>query len=83
VFRFVQKSPPEFFEKGSGAFPTEPSARAFDAKIHSKKAPEHCVQIKRSLISKKWKSQVYLDYSISTDEIGRIELAESSLQIWA
>jgi len=32
-----------------------------------------------------WKSQVYLDDSIATDKVSRIELAESNsgLQIWA
>jgi len=37
--------PPGFFQTGSGAFPAAPSARAFDATIHLKTAPEHCVQI--------------------------------------
>jgi len=83
AFRFFPKSPPGFFETGSGAFPAAPSALAFDAKIHREKAPEHCVQVKRSLISIFWKSRVYLNYSISTDKIGMIEIAESSLQIWA
>jgi len=32
---------------------------------------------------KLWTSRVYFDYSISTDKIGKIELAESSLQIRA
>jgi len=80
-FGFVQKSPPGFFETGSGAFPAAPSLRAFAAKTHWEKAPEHCLQVKRTLISTFGKSRVYLDYSISTDKIGRIRLAESSLQI--
>ena len=81
MFRLVQKSPPGFLQTGSGAFPAAPSAQAFDATTHLKKAPEQSVQVKRSLISIFWKSRVYLDYSIATDKISRIELAESSLQI--
>jgi len=83
VFRFVQKSPPGFFQTESGAFPAAPSVRAFDAKIHRQKAFEHCVQVKRSLISVFWKSRVYLDYSSATDTIGSKKLAELSLQIRA
>jgi len=83
MFRLVQNFPPGFFQTGSGAFSAAPSARAFDAMAHPEKDPEHCVQVKRSLISIFWKSRLYLDYSISTDKISRIELAESSLQIWA
>jgi len=83
VCGLVEKSPPGFFKTGLGAFSTAPSAQAFDATNHLKKKTRHFVQVKRSLISIFWKSQVYLDYSISTDKIGRIELAESSLQICA
>jgi len=82
-FILFKNPPPGFFETRSGALPAAPSARALDAKIHREKAPEHCVQVKRSLISIFWKSRVHLDCSISTDKIGRIELAESSLQIYA
>jgi len=59
------------------------SAWAFDATTHLEKAPRHCVKLKRSWISIFWKSRVYLDHSIIIDKIGRIELAESSFQIWA
>jgi len=59
------------------------SAWAFDATTHLEKASRHCIQVMRSLISIFGKSRVYLDYSIATEKIGRIELAESSLQIWA
>jgi len=41
------------------------------------------ISLIRSLISIFWKPRVYLDYAITTDKMGRIELAESSLQIWA
>jgi len=82
-FHLVQNPPPGFFQTGSGAFSAAPSARTFDAMTHPKTALEHCVQVKRSLISIFWKSRVYLDHSISTVKIGRIELAESSLQIRA
>jgi len=51
VFCLVQKSLPGFFRTGWGAFPAAPSARAFNATIHRKKAPEHCAKVKRSLIS--------------------------------
>jgi len=44
---------------------------------------EKSPQGKATLISIFWRSRVYLDYSIVTDKIGRIEFAESSLQIWA
>jgi len=87
VFRLDQnlKSPPGFFQTGSavGAFPEVTSVRAFEARVPSEKSPQSNEQGKRSLISIFWKSRVYLDYSISTDQIGRTELAESSLQIWA
>ena len=83
VFRLVQNPPPGFLKTGSGAFLAAPSALDFDVTIHWKNAPSHFVHVKRSLISIFWKSRVYLDYSIATDKIGRIELAESSLQIWA
>ena len=72
-----------FFQTGSGAFLAARSARAFDATTHREKVPRHCVQAKRSLISICWKSRLFLDYSIATDKISRIELAESSLQICA
>jgi len=79
---FVQ-TPWDFFQTGSGAFRAARSARAFDATTHREKVPRHCVQAKWSLISICWKSRVFLDYSIATDKISRIELAESSLRIWA
>jgi len=80
VSRWVRKSPQGFFLAGSDAFPAASSARAFGATAQREKAPRHCVQVKRSLISIFWKSRVYLEYSIATDNIGRIELALSSLQ---
>jgi len=51
VFCSVQKSSPGFFQTGSGAFPAAPSAHAFDATTHRKKALRHCAQVKQSLIS--------------------------------
>jgi len=81
MFRSVQKFPPGFLQTGSGAFLAAPSSRAFDAMAYLKKAPGNCVQVKRSLISIFWRLRFYLDYSISTDKIGRIELAESNLQV--
>jgi len=73
-----------------GAFPAASSARAFDATTFLKKAPGHYVQVKRSLIFIFRKSRGYLDYSISSDKIGRImiKLAESNfwqitLVFWA
>jgi len=60
--------------------PAAPSARAFDVITYLKKASRHCVQQTRQyLISIFWISRFYLDYSISTDKIGRIELAEMEL----
>jgi len=70
VFRLVQKSPPGFFQTGSGD--------KCDVKMHQEKAPRHCVQVKRSLISIFWKSRVYLDYSIAINNIGRIQLTGSA-----
>ena len=49
----VQKSPPRFFQKGSGAFPAAPSARAFDASTYLEKAPRHCTGFWRCNLSEK------------------------------
>jgi len=51
VFHLVEKSPLGFCQTGSDAFLAAPSARGFDDTTHQKKVPEHCVQLKRSLIS--------------------------------
>jgi len=64
----------------------EQRARAFDPTTYLKKSPQafctskaildfHLLEI-TSLLG-------LLNFSILTDKIGRIELAESSLQIWA
>jgi len=80
---FSSKSPLGIFPNRVGRLFGSEKNRGFDAKTHPKKAPEHYVQVQRFLISIFRKSRVYLDYSISTDKIGKIELAESSLQIRA
>jgi len=60
--------------------PAASSAQAFDVTYYLEKAPRHCVQQTRQyLISIFWIPRFYLDYSISTDRIGRIKLVEMKL----
>ena len=84
AYRLFQKSPPGMFSnslraRGLCVSPAAPSARAFDVTAHLSKAPSHCVQVKWSLIFLEMTS--LLGLLIATDKIGRIELAESNLQI--
>jgi len=72
---------PHFATKKIFYYTTKRSLGITSVLTHQEKAPRHCVQVKRSLVSIFWKSQVYLDYSIATDKNRQIRACRFELKL--